>query len=381
MQAAGDQRVPNWDHKQGDVIVTTIDAATVLVKPTRIAIAALSCLIGLSLAGCETSNNILNSGNGPVATNTIVPPATVAAPQQATTRITIAPVIGPSDAVGKQLVAQLTASAERQKITVNQTASEPSNYTLRGYFVAPTKDKSNNKLSYIWDVTDPSGKRVNRIAGEEAVAPVAAGDSWAAVSPQLIQAIADKTASSLAAWLPTQAQSSTPIASAQPPVVPVSAPAGPASAQVASAVAGSTGSIAGGAASALLSVVPKVTGAPGDGNTSLAAAMRRELEEKGVQFPAQAQNAYRVVGDVKIKPPKDGNQAISINWTISDPKGAYVAKITQNNDIPAGYLDKTWGQSAEDAAKAASVQIKEVITNHQSGKPIQFSASGASKAQ
>lgn len=358
-----------------------------LVKPTRFAFAALSCLVGLGLAGCETSNNILSSGSGPVATNTIAPPPVAQTPPQAITRIAIVPVIGPPEAVGKQLVSQLTESAERQRIGVTKTAGEPASYTLRGYFVAPAKDKSSNKLSYIWDVNDTAGKRVNRITGEEIITPVAGGDSWSAVTPQLIQAIADKTATSLAAWLPTQSQVGAPIASAAPsgaglpPIVPVSAQAGQLPTQVAGVASGSTGSIAGGAAGGLLSVAPKVSGAPGDGNTSLAAAMRRELEEKGVQFPAQAQNAYRVIGDVKIKPPKDGNQAISINWTISDPKGAYVAKITQNNDIPAGYLDKNWGQSAEDAAKAASVQIKEVITNHQSGKPIQFSASDTTKAQ
>ena len=78
-----------------------------------------------------------------------------------------------------------------------------------------------------------------------------------------------------------------------------------------------------------------------------------------------------------MKPAKEGMQAISINWTINDPKGAEVAKITQNNEVPAGYLDKAWGQSAEDAAKAASVQVKQVIADHRSGKQIQSSANAA----
>ena len=39
---------------------------------------------------------------------------------------------------------------------------------LRGYIVA-ARDKTSTKVSYIWDVTDPTGKRVNRITGEEVV--------------------------------------------------------------------------------------------------------------------------------------------------------------------------------------------------------------------
>ena len=107
--------------------------------------------------------------------------------------------------------------------------------------------------------------------------------------------------------------------------------------------------------------------------------MRRELVDKGVQVADAGANAYRVAADVKIKPPKDGMQAIAINWTINDPKGAEVAKITQNNEVPAGFLDKTWGPSAEDAARAASVQIKQVIADHRAGKQIQSSAGGSER--
>jgi hypothetical protein len=348
--------------------VTTSDTVEARHLKMRTFIIAVACGAVLSLAGCETSSNLL-SPNSPAASASIAPPNAAQANSAAVKRVAIAPVIGPPDAVSKALVTQLSDAAERQKIPLSKGGDEAATYTLRGYFVAPAKDKAGNKLSYIWDVTDSAGKRVNRITGEEVLTPTGS-DPWGAVTPQIMQTISEKTATSLAAWLPTQGQGEVPVASASTPTSATAqspaAPATPAAAGVA------TGSLP----STLLSTAPKVSGAPGDGNTSLAAAMKRELVEKGVQVTETGTNAYRVAADVKIKPPKDGTQSIAINWTINDPKGTEVAKITQNNEVPAGFLDKTWGPSAEDAARAASVQIKQVIADHRAGKQIQSSAGG-----
>lgn len=349
--------------------MTTNDTAAKRTKRVRTAGMLAATIAAMGLAGCETSSNLLGSNNSPPPSASLTPPPTAAQPApQSAVRVAIAPVIGPPEQVSKALASQVADAAQRQKVAIAQ-GPDGAAYTLRGYFVAPSKDKAGNKLSYIWDVTDSSGKRVNRITGEETLAAAGGADPWAAVSPAIIQAISDKTASSLATWLPTQQPGATPIASAPAQPQPM------AQAQLTPAST-TTGSIPG----AILTVAPRVTGAPGDGNSSLAAAMRRELEEKGMQMTESGPGAYRVSADVKIKPPKDGSQAISINWVINDPKGVEVAKITQNNDVPAGYLDKAWGQSAEDAAKAASIQIKQVIADHQSGRQIQSSAGqGSSK--
>ncbi len=351
--------------------MTTSDTVEARYSKTRGFVIAAACGAVLSLAGCETSSSLLGP-NSPTASASIAPPTVAQATPVAVKRVAIAPIIGPPDAVSKALVAQLSDAAERQKIAVSKGGGDAVSYTLRGYFVAPAKDKAENKLSYIWDVTDAAGKRVNRITGEEVLTP-GGGDAWSAVTPQIMQTISDKTATSLAAWLPTQNQGEVPVAGASTPTSAVAQGPLPAPATAAAGVA--TGSLP----STLLSTAPKVSGAPGDGNTSLAAAMRRELVEKGVQVADTGANAYRVAADVKIKPPKDGMQAIAINWTINDPKGTEVAKITQNNEVPAGFLDKTWGPSAEDAARAASVQIKQVIADHRAGKQIQSSAGGTER--
>ena len=91
-----------------------------------------------------------------------------AAPQPPLAKVTVAPIIGAPDAIAKQIQQEFTSAVEKQRVTVVASKDERADYTLRGYIVA-AKDKSATKVSYIWDVTDPTGKRVNRITGEEVV--------------------------------------------------------------------------------------------------------------------------------------------------------------------------------------------------------------------
>ena len=121
--------------------------------------------------------------------------------QQATlARIALAPVIGAPDAVSRQIAEQIVQSAERHRITLINDRDAKGDYTLRGYIVA-SKDRSQTKVSYIWDLTDPTGKRVNRVTGEEMAPSGAAKDPWVAVTGAVTQSIADKTATQLATWL------------------------------------------------------------------------------------------------------------------------------------------------------------------------------------
>ena len=115
----------------------------------------------------------------------------------------MAPIIGAPDAIAKQIQQEFTSAVEKQRVSVVASKDERADYTLRGYIVA-AKDKAATKVSYIWDVTDPTGKRVNRITGEEVVTANAGKDPWAALTPQVAQSIAGKAASSFVAWLPSQ---------------------------------------------------------------------------------------------------------------------------------------------------------------------------------
>ena len=141
----------------------TIDAAAARREHPGLTLTAVAILAGLGLAGCESANSLF--GSNAAATQEPIASAP-AAPQPPLAKVTIAPIIGAPDGVAKQIQQEFTSAIEKQRIGVATAKDERVDYTLRGYIVA-AKDKQGTKVSYIWDVTDPTGKRVNRVTGEE----------------------------------------------------------------------------------------------------------------------------------------------------------------------------------------------------------------------
>ena len=178
--------------------MTELDTAAARRTGQRIAIAAIA-IAGLALAGCETASNFLGTGIGPGPGAEAGPPPP--APVKAATKVAIAPVVGAPEAVGRVLVETLAGASEQRGVTLAKTKDERADFVLRGYVVA-SKEKASAKIAYIWDVTDPTGKRVNRITGEEVLANPAGRDPWSLVTPEISKRIADKTAVSLSATGP-----------------------------------------------------------------------------------------------------------------------------------------------------------------------------------
>ena len=333
--------------------MTTIDAAATSHLCKKVMFAALATVLAAGLSACGTSSNILGSGDSTpsLAQQPAAPPAQVA------TRVTIAPVIGAPEAVAKQITSQLTKDLEQHRVAVSESASDAANYTLRGYVVA-AKERTGTKVSYIWDLTDPAGKRVNRITGEEIASGATNSDPWAAVSPSIMQSISTKTASQLASWLSSQPQAAA--IAAAPTATPVSMPTSGGTA-LGAAPPSTTASIARDAA-AVTATVPSVTGAPGDGSVSLTTAIQRELSRSGVSLSEQAtQTAYRVEGKVKLGQGKDGKQPIQIDWFVKDPQGKQLGTVSQKNEIPEGSLNGSWGKVADAAAAAAAQGILKLL--------------------
>lgn len=343
-------------------------AASVAAPRVRrsLALVSLAAVLGLSLAGCgTTSTDLFSAAATPEAT-----PAQATASVAQGPKVSLAPVIGAPDGVAKQLQAQLTSALKQKQIAVAANPSEPTQYTLRGYVVS-ARETSGTKISYIWDVTDPAGKRVNRITGEE-LAPAGSGrDPWEVVSPQIISTISEKTASSLATWLPTQAASSPAIAG-NSGALPMSTAGGEGGATLQTAAlatpaqpaAATTGSIA--RPGAVSAMVPSVTGAPGDGSVSLTQALQKQLSSNGVALASAASpQTYRVEGQVKVGAGGGGKQPIQIDWRVKDPSGKVLGTVSQKNEIPQGSLDGAWGQTADAAAAAAAQGILKLLPQTQ----------------
>lgn len=343
--------------------MTTNHAAAAATGPKRSTMASAIIAMGLAMAGCSSGGDLLGGNNQIAAEQKIAPPSAPAV--NAGPRIAIAPVIGAPEAIAQQLTQGLTGALEQQKVALAKSPADKADYTLRGYVVA-AKDKAGTKLSYIWDVTDGAGKRINRITGEETAEAAPGKDPWATVSAPILQSVANKTATSLAAWLPSQ--SASPVAASTPagvgaqpqPIAAATPAASPKPQQVAATSQQPTGSI--GRDGGLSAVVPSVTGAPGDGSSALTGAIQRELTKSGVAVSDQSGQAnYRVEGRVKIGAARDGKQPIQIDWDVKDAQGKKLGTVSQKNDVPQGSLDGAWGNTADAAAAAAAQGILKLM--------------------
>ncbi len=341
--------------------MATTYAVTGWQNINRLALAVVAVLFSAAFAGCGTTSILGTSGGtGSTTTATATPsPSLQPAPVSRKT-VALANVVGAPEGLGNQIKAQLAPALQQQQVSVAQ-AGRSADYTLRGYMVA-AKEKTGVKVSYIWDLVDSKGKRVNRIQGEELARGGSARDPWSAVTPQLTQAMASKVSGSLAqamAKLAPPPRSKTPVGIGAPPAV--ASAARPINVASAAAARGSSavGSIV--RSSRLSAVVPRVAGAPGDGNAALTNAMRQKLQGAGIAIGQPGQRNYAVAGKVTMGRTKNGRQPIKIDWKVTDPNGIELATVTQNNEIAAGSLNGAWGNVAHDAAQGAAVKIKSLI--------------------
>jgi hypothetical protein len=111
-------------------------------------------------------------------------------------------------------------------------------------------------------------------------------------------------------------------------------------------------------------VVPDVKGAPGDGDLSLAAQMRRQLPRNGEVVQDSPQGAdFIVQGLVHTAPGAGGTMRVEIQWVVSDAQGREAGRIIQINEVPPGSLNHYWGDVAMVVAQEAAGGIRKVIDN------------------
>lgn len=322
-------------------------------------------VLGATLAGCESGSIF---GGNPLA-GVGPEPVTAAAPAKAT--LAFAPLIGAPADVSTKLNSSVMSAVSGKNVPVASGTNAAADYTVRGYLVAAT-EKTGTKLSYIWDVTDATGKRAHRITGEEVVQGKPSKDPWAQVDQAVIDRIASNTSTQLAAWVPlkqpvalattavAQAPSSTGAATAAQPVSLAGASAAGSAKLVDGQIVAPTPVSA--TAGKFGTLVPAVVGAPGDGSSALTAAIQNQLSTQGVALTqTPGPTAYTVQGRVQMGPPANGKQAIKIEWNVLDPVGKKVGTVSQNNVVPQGSLDGPWGRVAEAIAGGAAKGIIKLL--------------------
>jgi hypothetical protein len=114
-----------------------------------------------------------------------------------------------------------------------------------------------------------------------------------------------------------------------------------------------------------------VQGAPGDGNTSLAARMREQLGKQGFVVQDSAEGAaYGLQADVAVVPAgPPGLERVEIQWIVSRRDGQELGRVVQMNELPAGRLNRLWGDIAYVAANEAAGGVKTVVSNAMQAPP------------
>lgn len=108
----------------------------------------------------------------------------------------------------------------------------------------------------------------------------------------------------------------------------------------------------------------RVSGAPGDGNQALAARIREMLGRFGYVMQEQSDGAtFGLEGRVNMVPVPDGKQRVEIVWRVSRRDGEELGQVVQMNEVPAGTLNRPWGDVAYVVAEEASGAIRQVLVN------------------
>lgn len=127
-----------------------------------------------------------------------------------------------------------------------------------------------------------------------------------------------------------------------------------------------------------------VSGAPGDGNTSLAQAFTAAFRDSEDTIQNTPKNAdFTVTTTVKLTPGPEGTtghpqQHIEIVWRVVDANAKEAGAATQLHDIDAHSLDQYWGDVAVAAAQEAAAATKQIIDRYSGRDNAPLAAPGAS---
>jgi hypothetical protein len=331
---------------------------------------AASLVIGAimvsGLCGCET---IFSQNAGLTDASLAQRKATVA----------ISPVQGVPEKYAAKINEQLTASMKEKGVQLAD--AKDADYVIKTSYTAAPEAKAGTKLTYAFQIIDKTGKEVRKLEGGEIVSKKHGGDSWNHVTDDAMQQVASKSAGDLAGWAQnpnapvavaaavTPAAPATPAASEKPKAHPVnvaakhSEPAATLSADVATTPKATPKAKPASAATEVAVVVPEVTGAPGDGKTALAEAMKRALAKEGVKLASTAAGAYKVQGTVEVGQAANGQQPVTIKWIVLDPSGKQLKDaVVQRNNVAEGQFNQSWGDVADAVAGNAAKPVANLLS-------------------
>ncbi len=280
----------------------------------------------------------------------------------------------------------LSIAAGQRDMAIVEGSFQSGELILNGQF-RTVADAGGVRVDYHWTLTDPSGATLHDFTGEEMASGTAGSDPWSVVTPAVLQRIAETTSLNLASRL-SQLGYATRTAARDLPPTEYFVAAGPdaykdidfetlngpgivvaAAAVVDEPLPPPDETAAAGAppkrtAITAVAVVP-VKGSPGTGDAELTAAMRQTLAEAGWPvLAAPRADALTIAGKVELEKPQGAAQRVALRWTVASPDGRSLGDIKQANSVPAGSLDRGWGENATLVAEAAATGIFDLIKTY-----------------
>jgi hypothetical protein len=236
--------------------------------------------------------------------------------------IVVEPVAGAPEPAAHDLAAAMAKALQDNDVPASTGASNRGSFRLSGDASAVPAADGNLLVTIAWSMRDASGATVSRQESQLSV-PNAA---WSQGGGDVAKRLASPAAPSLAKMVQTTAPA--PLAGTE-----------------------------------TLIAVRSVTGAPGDGGEALARAMGDALRRANLTLAERTGPAptFLVQGKVELSPPANGKQQIKIAWALLRPDGGQIGQVQQENAIPAGSLDGSWGLTAYDVANAAAPGIAALI--------------------
>jgi hypothetical protein len=252
--------------------------------------------------------------------------------------VSIAPIEGDASGVAGKLGAAVAAALIKRDIPASDKTTSLGSYPLYGRLVQSQPRDGKAKVTAMWRLYDPQGRTVGEPKVEiEAKTSEVAGDA-------AIERLAALSAEKLAPLMQTEAstpETAAPGATSPPP----SATAAPLPDDRRLRVA-----------------VGKISGAPGDGGKSLAAAVTAVLKRQELTMIGDAGKADLVVEcEITLTPAKTDQQHVKIVWRVRRADGAEIGKVDMENDVPKGLLDGPWGDLAYTVALAAGEGLMQLV--------------------
>ncbi|HEY3912133.1 MAG TPA: hypothetical protein VGM07_19925 [Stellaceae bacterium] len=237
--------------------------------------------------------------------------------------VAIAPVEGGPRATAEKLGPAMALALQQRDIAASDRTASIASYQLDGRVQAMPPSGGKAAVVVLWNLRDPSGKWL----GERAERIEAGAQDWRQGSQDAVAHLAAAGADQIAAMLEGKA---------------------PAVAKE-------------GGRTRLL--IRGVDGAPGDGGAALDRAITELLKRQDVAIvsgpPAQAD--LLLYADVAVGKPIAGMQHVKIVWHVRRTNGSEIGTVAQENDVPAGLLDGSWGDVAYTVAVAAQSGIMALV--------------------